>query len=155
MKRILAMLMCILMVAVIPMEALAETTVDRGQIATQVVAWALCSVLAALGALATWAAKKYAIPWIKTVATPWLTQHNLLEAAKTAVEYAEAIIGRGNGEEKWQQALTLLDMLGWDISSTEVTTALKAKWQELNLAQIAAGVKDALESTSDNDKTTT
>jgi hypothetical protein len=144
MKRILAMLMCILMVAVIPVAAMAETTVDGGQIATQVIAWALCSILAALGALATWAAKKYAIPWIRDVAAPWLEQHNLLEAANTAVEYAEAALGRYNGDDKLKMALAYLQRNGWNIESENVLAAVQAKWQELNLAQITAGVKEAL-----------
>ena len=61
-----------------------------------------------------------------------------------AVEYAEAVVGRYNGDEKWKLALTLLESKGWNISSTEVITALKAKWQELDLAQVAAGVKSAV-----------
>ena len=58
-----------------------------------------------------------------------------------AVEYAEAVVGRFNGEEKLKLALTVLESKGWDISSDEVLQAVKAKWQELNLAQVAAGVK--------------
>ena len=106
--------------------------------------WVLCGVLTALGALTTWAAKTYLIPWLKTTAVPWLKQHSLLEAAKVAVEYAEAIVGRYNGDEKWKLALTLLESKGWNINSTEVITALKAKWQELDLAQVAAGIKGAV-----------
>ncbi|NLI22299.1 MAG: hypothetical protein GX418_12245 [Clostridiales bacterium] len=155
MKRILAILMCILMVVVIPVVALAETTVDGGQIATQVVAWVLCSILAALGALATWAVKKYAIPWIQNIAAPWLEQHNLLEAAKTAVEYAEAALGRYNGEDKLKMALAYLQRNGWNIESENVLAAVQAKWQELNLAQITAGVKEALNDTQSTEQATT
>ena len=129
--------------------ALAETAVDTTAIATQVVIWVLCGVLTALGALATWTAKAYivpwlrdvAVPWLRDVAVPWLKQHNQLDAAKVAVEYAEAVVVRYNGDEKWMQALTVLESKGWDINVTEVITVLKAKWQELNLAQVAAGVK--------------
>ena len=44
----------------------------------------------------------------------------------------------------WRLVLTLLESKGWNINSTEVITALKAKWQELDLAQVAAGVKSAV-----------
>ena len=61
-----------------------------------------------------------------------------------AVEYAEAELGRYTGDKKWTMALELLDKLGFDIDSDEVIAALKAKWLELNLAQVAAGVKDVI-----------
>ncbi len=148
MKRILAAALCLMMVLVAGL-ALAETAVDTTEIITQVVIWVLCGVLTALGALATWAAKKYLIPWLKTTVVPWLRQNNLLDAAKVAVEYAEAVVGRNNGDEKWKLALTLLESKGWNINSTEVITALKAKWQELDLAQVAAGVKSAVTDTGE------
>lgn len=143
MKKIMAMLLCLMMVLAAGL-ALAEAEVDTTEVITQVVIWVLCGVLTALGALATWAAKTYLIPWLKMTAVPWLRQHSLLEAAKVAVEYAEAVVGRYNGDEKWKLALTLLESKGWNINSTEVITALKAKWQELDLAQVAAGVKSAV-----------
>ena len=143
MKRTLAMVLCLLMVLAAGL-ALAETAVDSTAVITQVVIWVLCGVLTAFGALTTWAVKTYLIPWLKTTVVPWLRQNNLLDAAKVAVEYAEAVVGRYNGDEKWKLALTLLESKGLNINSTEVLTALKAKWQELDLAQVAAGVKEAV-----------
>ena len=153
MKRILAAVLCQMLVLVAGL-ALDEAAVDTTEIITQVVIWVLCGVLTALGALATWAAKKYLIPWLKTTVVLWLRQNNLLDAAKVAVEYAEAVIGRNNGDEKWKLALTLLECKGWNINSTEVITALKAKWQELDLAQVAAGVKNAATRTGEGNATT-
>jgi hypothetical protein len=121
--------------------AVAEGAIDTGVILTQVVIWVLCGVLTVLGGVATWVAKKYVVPWLKDVAVPWLKQHQLLEAAKVAVEYAEAVVGRFNGEEKLKLALTVLESRGWHIDSDEVLQAVKAKWQELDLMQMAAGVK--------------
>ena len=126
MKRIHSMVLCMLIVLAVG-TALAETAVDTTEIITQVVIWVLCGVLTAASALAMWAVKTYLLPWLQTVAVPWLKQHNLLEAATVAVEYAEAVVGRYNGEEKWQLALTLLESKGWDIHSNEVIEALKAK----------------------------
>ena len=143
MKRILAMLtLAVLCMAVLMPGAYAET-IDKTEVATQVAIWVLCGLLAALGALATWAINGYVVPWLRTVAVPWLTQHNLLEAAKAAVEYAESVVGRFNGEEKLQLALTVMESKGW-IKSDEVLQALKAKWLELNLAQVAAGIKGTI-----------
>ncbi len=41
-------------------------------------------------------------------------------------------------------ALSLLDKLGFHIHDKTVAAALKAKWQELDLAQVA-GIKDTLD----------
>ena len=57
-----------------------------------------------------------------------------------AVEYAEAVVGWFNGEEKLLLALTIMESRGW-IKSDEVLQALKAKWLELELAQVLAGLK--------------
>ncbi|HNW87796.1 MAG TPA: hypothetical protein PKJ47_12765 [Candidatus Limiplasma sp.] len=59
------------------------------------------------------------------------------------MEYAEGVVGRFNGEEKLQLALTILESRGW-VKSDEVLQALKAKWVELDLQQIAAGVKEVV-----------
>lgn len=42
-------------------------------------------------------------------------------------------------------ALSLLDKLGFHIHDETVVAALKVKWQELDLAQVAAGIKDKLD----------
>ena len=139
MKKVIAGALCLVMVLICA-TALAETAIDKAEVGTQVVIWVMCGVLSALGALATWAAKSYVVPWLKDVAVPWLKQHNLLDAAKVAVEYAEAVVGRFNGEEKLQLALTIMESRGW-IKSDEGLQALKAKWLELELAQVLAGVK--------------
>ena len=153
MKRILAWVLVLVAVMACGV-ALAETATVQTTIITQVVIWVLCGVLTALGALVTWATKTYLIPWLKMTVVPWLRQNNLLDAAKVAVEYAEAVVGRYNGDEKWKLALTLLESKGWNINSTEVITALKAKWQELDLAQVAAGVKNAATRTGEGNATT-
>lgn len=144
MKKVLFAGMLCLMLVLLCTGAVAEMGIDTGAILTQVVIWVLCGVLTALGAAATWTAKRYVIPWLKDVAVPWLTQHQLLEAAKVAVEYAEAVVGRFNGEEKLKLALTVLESRGWNIDSDEVLQAVKAKWQEMDLAQVAAGVKEVV-----------
>jgi hypothetical protein len=77
------------------------------------------------------------------VVIPWLKTHHLLELAQTAVNYAEAAIGRFNGEKKLEMALEFLKTKGYDINSEEVLAAVKAAWEGLDLEQIAAGVKNA------------
>lgn len=127
-------------------EASTEATVpalDWTQIVTQIVNWVLGGVLTAIAGLATWAAKKYVYPWLRDVAVPWLKQNNLLKAAQVAVQYAEAVVGRYNGEEKLKLALMVLESRGY-IYSDEVYQAVIAKWKELDIAQIAAGIKDTL-----------
>ncbi len=140
MKKVLWVMVC-LMLVLLCTSAVAEVAIDTGAIVTQVVIWVLCGALTVLGGVATWAAKTYVLPWLRDVAVPWLKQKNLLDAAKVAVEYAEAVVGRFNGEEKLRLALTVLESKGWNVNSDEVLQAVKAKWQEMNLAQVAAGVK--------------
>ena len=142
MKRIIALLLALGLLLLCTC-AIAETAIDRAEVGTQVVAWVLCGILSALGALATWAVKSYVLPWLKDAVIPWLKQRNLLTAAQVAVEYAEGVVGRFNGEQKLQIALSIMESKGW-VKSDEVLQAVKAKWVELNLQQIAAGVKDAL-----------
>ena len=142
MKKIIALLLALVLVLLCTY-AVADTVIDKAEVGTQLVIWVLCGILSALGALATWAVKSYVVPWLKDVAVPWLEQHRLLEAAKVAVEYAEGMVGRFNGEEKLRVALAVLESKGW-VKSDAVLQAVKAKWVELDLQQIAAGVKEGV-----------
>jgi len=142
MKKIIALLLAMVLVLLCTY-AVADTVIDKAEVGTQLVIWVLCGILSALGALATWAVKGYVVPWLKDVAVPWLEQHRLLEAAKVAVEYAEGMVGRFNGEEKLRVALAVLESKGW-VKSDAVLQAVKAKWVELDLQQIAAGVKEGV-----------
>lgn len=76
---------------------------------------------------------KYAVPWLK--------KHNLMQAAEIAVNAAEAIYGRYNGEKKLDAAIEMLKKQGFDVDNMEVIHALKAAWEQLNLAMFEAGVK--------------
>lgn len=113
--------------------------IDWGTLVTQVVIW----VIGAIAAVAAWALKKYLYPWFLTTVVPWLKTHNLVALAEMAVKYAEAELGRYAGEEKWKLAITLMQAKGFDVNTEEVTAALKAAWETLDLQQIAAGVKNA------------
>lgn len=150
--RILTMLLAAVMVItslMIGMVALASSetvtaaattvpAIDWGTLVTQVVVW----IIGALAAVAAWALKKYLYPWFLSVIVPWLKTHNLVALAEMAVKYAEAELGRYAGEEKWKLAIALMQAKGFDVSTEEVTAALKAAWETLDLQQIAAGVKN-------------
>lgn len=88
-------------------------------------------------ALFSWVSAKY----IK----PWLEQNNLVTAAKVAVEAAEAMYGRYNGEQKLKAALDQLTVKGYDITSDDVLNAVRAAWLEMNTAQITSGEKETPE----------
>lgn len=115
------------------------SVIDWGTLVTQVVVW----IIGALAAVAAWALKKYVYPWFLSVIVPWLKTHNLVALAEMAVKYAEAELGRYAGEEKWKLAIALMQAKGFDVNAEEVTAALKAAWETLDLQQIAAGVKNA------------
>lgn len=100
---------------------------------TYVVTFAILLVGAILTALATYA-------WTKWV-QPWIEEHHLQEEAAIVVNAVEAILGRYQGQAKWELALQKMQERGWNIDVQEVIDALKAAWQVLDLKQIEAGVK--------------
>lgn len=144
MKRILkvvlavtTVLCCMMLVPALAESATGAPVFNWGSLITMVAVWAI----GAIGGIAAWAVKKYLYPPLINVVIPWLKTHHLLELAVTAVNYAEAAIGRFNGETKLKMALDFLKTKGYDINSEEVLAAVKAAWESLNLQQIAAGVK--------------
>lgn len=78
---------------------------------------------------------------LRRYAVPWLKSNNLIETAKYAVQAAEAMYGRFNGDEKLRQALNLMKEKGFDVETDEVLNAIKAAWKEMDIEQIAAGIK--------------
>lgn len=81
--------------------------------------------------------------WRKYV-RPWLEKKNMLwiaEYADEAVMFAEALIGRGFGTDKWECALDKMKDFGFYVNDEAVKAALKAAWKRLDLKQIAAGEK--------------
>ena len=72
---------------------------------------------------------------------PWLKARNLYDAAVIAVEAAEALYGRGHGEEKLKAALDSLAERGYDIDSNRVIDAVRAAWKELDQAMYMDGEK--------------
>ena len=77
---------------------------------------------------------KYAVPWLK--------KHNLMQAAEVAVNAAEAIYGRYNGDKKLNAAIDMLKQQGFAVDNIEVVHALKAAWEQLNIAMLGAGIKE-------------
>ena len=65
----------------------------------------------------------------------------MIDAAKIAVEAAEAMLGRYLGEDKWAYALNRMKDMGFNIESEVVLDALKAAWKQLDLKQLASGEK--------------
>ena len=84
-------------------------------------------------------------PKIKSL-LPVGTVYALQIIAKTAVYAAEAVWGRGFGQEKLKMAVAkadeMLNKIGLDIDAQEVEDAILAAWKELDLAQLASGEKE-------------
>ena len=72
---------------------------------------------------------------------PWLKDKHLYDVAVIAVEAAEALYGRGHGEEKLKAALDSLAKRGYDIESDRVIDAVRAAWKELDQAMYMDGEK--------------
>ena len=79
--------------------------------------------------------------WRKWV-RPWLEARELMEEAEIVVNAAEALIGRGNGAEKWAMAVERMREYGFDVDVDAVLDALRAAWRKLNTEQLAAGEKE-------------
>lgn len=93
----------------------------------------LVAIIAIIGSIATFMLKKYVVPW--------LDERKLTEAARVAVNAAEAIFGRYHGKEKMEAALQMLSEQGFNISTERVLNALRAAWKELDLEMMDAGAK--------------
>ena len=100
---------------------------------TYIIAFAILLVGALLAALASYA-------W-KTWVQPWIEAHQLQEEAEIVVNAVEALLGRYQGQAKWEAALKKMQERGWSIQAPVVLDALKAAWQMLDIKQIQAGVK--------------
>lgn len=137
MKKIMVKIMVwmlALLLLLTPMWALAEESVLKQVDWTQVVVSIIGALAAAMSAL-------LARVWMRYV-RPWLLKRDMIDAAKIAVEAAEAMLGRYLGEDKWQYALNRMKEMGFNIQSDVVLDALKAAWKQLDLKQLASGEKD-------------
>lgn len=133
MRKIMVWLLALLLL-LMPVWALAEETGILKQVDwTQVVVSIIGALAAAMSAL-------LARVWTRYV-RPWLEKRDMIDAAKIAVEAAEAMLGRYLGEDKWKYALNRMKEMGFNIESEVVLDALKAAWKQLDLKQLASGEK--------------
>ena len=133
MRKIMVWLLALLLL-LMPVWALAEETGILKQVDwTQVVVSIIGALAAAMSAL-------LARVWTRYV-RPWLEKRDMIDAAKIAVEAAEAMLGRYLGEDKWKYALNRMEEMGFNIESEVVLDALKAAWKQLDLKQLASGEK--------------
>lgn len=139
MKKMLCWACLLMALALLPALAMAEETVAMPEVAAPIDWTAL--VVAVIGVIGTALSALLWRVWVRYV-KPWLEQRELTDAAKIIVEAVEAIFGRYCGEQKWQAALEKMVERGFNIDSDIVLDALKAAWQQLDLAMIAAGEKN-------------
>ena len=97
-------------------------------------------VTAVLGVGLAWLWKKHIHPWLKNHKMEKLLDM-LPQLAKIAATAAEVFWGRGNGDEKWNMAMSKLEEYGFVVDDQRVIDALKAAWKELDLMQLMAGEK--------------
>ena len=147
MKKLLVILLALLLVFAVHIIAFAEIEdgavsvpepVALTDIFTKAVIW-LIGAVASFASIFVW---KLLYPLLRDTVIPWLKDRNLMIIADAAVKYAEARLGRYNGDEKWRIALGWLTDRGWNIDSESVVVALKAAWYSLNLDQLKAGIKE-------------
>lgn len=98
-------------------------------------------VVAMIGVIGTAASALLGRVWVKYV-RPWLEKRDLTDAAEIVVDAVEALLGRYCGEEKWRLALEKMEARGFNIDNEVVLDALRAAWQQLDMAMIAAREKN-------------
>lgn len=135
MKKMMYLLLGLWILLAMPALAMAETT----QSVAAAIDWTPL-VVAVIGVTGTALSALLARVWVRWV-RPWLEKRDLTDAAKIVVEAAEALLGRYCGAEKWQLALEKMEARGFNIDSDVVLDALRAAWQQLNMAMIASGEK--------------
>lgn len=79
--------------------------------------------------------------WRKWV-RPWLESKQLMDEAKIVVNAVEALIGRGNGTEKWKLAVEKMNAYGFNVDADIVLDALRTAWRNMNTEQLTAGEKE-------------
>ena len=139
MKKMICWACLLMALALLPALAMAEEVATMPEFAASIDWTAL--VVAVIGVIGTAVSALLGRVWVRYV-KPWLEQRELTDAAKIIVEAVEAIFGRYCGEQKWQAALEKMVERGFNIDSDIVLDALKAAWQQLDMAMIAAGEKD-------------
>lgn len=132
-EKALIVAFCILFMLACPVHGMAEAA-DAVIDWTPVIERGIALVAAVVLVLVTFVWRK----WIR----PWLKRNNLMDAAEIVVTAVEALIGRGNGEQKWSMALEKMQKeYGFDINDEAVLDALRKAWKELDLSQLLAGEK--------------
>lgn len=96
MRKIMVWMLALVLLLT-PVWALAEESILKQVDWTQVVVSIIGALAAAMSAL-------LARVWTRYV-RPWLEKRDMIDAAKIAVEAAEAMLGRYLGEDKWAYAL--------------------------------------------------
>ena len=132
MRKIMVWMLALVLLLT-PVWALAEESILKQVDWTQV-------VVSIIGALAAAMSAMLARVWTRYV-RPWLEKRDMIDAAKIAVEAAEAMLGRYLGKDKWKYALNRMKYMGFNIESEVVLDALKAAWKQLDLKQLASGEK--------------
>lgn len=101
----------------------------------------ITTLILGVGALALFVWKLFVAPKI-----PDATMSALIKAAHIAVYAAEAIFGRGFGEEKALEALvrvkSFLAKFNIKFDEDSILAAIKSEWQKMNQEQIRDGVKE-------------
>lgn len=137
-KKMICWMLLMTVLALFPVLAMAEGAAGVAASAPAIDWTAL--VVAVIGVIGTAASALLGRVWVMYV-KPWLEQRDLSDAAKIVVEAVEALLGRYCGEDKWKLALEKMQERGFNIDSDIVLDALKAAWQQLDMAMIAAGEK--------------
>ena len=94
----------------------------------------LTAVIGILGSLLAYAWQRH----IK----PWLDSKRLTDAAQIAVSAVESLFASYKGEQKFEEVLKKLAEKGFNVKPQAVQDAIEAAWYQMNISQVAAGLKD-------------
>lgn len=155
MKKLFCFLLVLLMVAqpYIVCMAMESPPVEVDQRVmidlTDVLIALLLLVLAIVTFFLTFVWKKWLRPWLEHAGLTDLFdefigafyEFGVKNIAEIVVKAVEASIGRGNGAQKWHEALNKMQRWGFSVDDERVIDAMKAAWLNLDLKQYESGVK--------------
>ena len=73
---------------------------------------------------------------------PWLDSKRLTEAASVVVNGIEVLMRGSAGEAKLEAAIERLREMGFKLEEEKIRLAIEAAWNQMHIAQVAAGMKE-------------
>ena len=92
------------------------------------------AIISLVSLIGSWAVKTYLIPWLE--------EEHLTTTAHDVVRSVEVMYKTLSGHEKLTRAIAMMKSKGIKLDEEQIVEALEAAWYNMNLDQIAIGLKE-------------